>query len=120
MLLLTSFLPSKDGEHIRTLLDDPVDPSVGGVGEVEVYRCSGWEWRPSNTPSLVRLSLVLCRSVRRLTLRASFCQTGEKGDRGDDLSQLVCADGAIHRIPEGGCALCLVRDVDDGGVWVWT
>jgi hypothetical protein len=62
----------------------------------------------------------LCRSVRRLTLRASFCQTGEKGDRGDDLSQLVCADGAIHRIPEGGCALCLVRDVDDGGVWVWT
>ncbi|CED85447.1 Diacylglycerol kinase, catalytic domain [Phaffia rhodozyma] len=79
----------RDGKHVDEVLQDPIESPEGGAepeGEVQVYRCAGWEWTPTRT---------------------------------SELSHLVCADGAIHQIPDGGRAVCQVVGGLEQLVWVW-
>ncbi|KAL7411447.1 hypothetical protein BDY24DRAFT_131018 [Mrakia frigida] len=80
-----------DGKHVEELIEDAVVEGEGGEGVTEVYRVGGWVWEPQ--PS------------------SSNEQTP---------SHVICADGAIHRVPVGGKAVVEVLGTGSGGdVKVW-
>lgn len=82
-----------DGRHISLVYGtdgSAVSAAEAEAGEVvvEVFRCAGFEWTPTD------------------------------GDH--DKSHIVCADGSLYTIPNGGKARSKVLESHEGeGFWVW-
>ncbi|KIR40232.1 hypothetical protein I307_05922 [Cryptococcus deuterogattii 99/473] len=75
------------------------EAEVKGRGEpvVELYRCAAFSWEPIATT-----------------------QTNRTNGEGNERARLVCADGALHWIPEGGKAeVGLMVPSGKGGFYVW-
>lgn len=79
--------------------EEGCEAEVKGQGEpvVELYRCAAFSWKPT-----------------------AITQTDRTKEKGSERARLVCADGAIHRIPEGGKAeVGLMVPSEKGGFYVW-
>lgn len=90
----------RDGLHVemRYNKDGEVVTEGDGPAVVEYIRCGSWEWIP----------------VRLQTSLVSLYLTFGIQDTGDKDAHLVCSDGAIHNISEGGRAVCNVDGFEHG------
>lgn len=108
-----------DGQHVEELLSDPVVPGLGGRGVTEVYRVGGFIWEPVRLFSLVS-DLQSPSLSEQVADRPSSSSISKPTDSpSSSASHVVCADGAIHRIPAGGRAIVRVSAPEDGEVRVW-
>jgi len=104
---------------------------------MEVYRVGGWIWEPvrlpTSLPPLLFLLLPRCIAIILSLVEFFLSESNEltfvlfllvqlSTDGKTSPSHVICADGAIHRLPVGGTARVEVLNsgvTGEGGVRVW-
>lgn len=96
--LTDSSLAAPGGKHVDLVLSDPDATDDGGPGVMEVYRTPSFTFTPSS---------------------AVEATPSDTDDNLAGLNELVCADGAVYRIPAGGSVEVKFLDQEQAEVFVW-